>query len=174
PWRIRAARSGQRNWPQMQPKGSRMILRSAWTVRATLLLASGSIGTLAAASAGAHDVWLTADKSGDQLSAQINNGDADKRDIPDRNRVVTLDLIDSGGTLDLRRPLKPGQRLGQPVLETKPFPISAGSVLAISYDNGFWINAAANKTEINTTKLMVADGTSAHWTVKYGKLLLGP
>src|SRR5437879_13594617 len=104
----------------MQPKGSRMILRSAWTVRATLLLACGAIGTLAAASAGAHDVWLTADKSGDQLSAQINNGDTDKRDIPDRNRVVTLDLIDSGGTLDLRGPLAPGQRPGQPGRATHP------------------------------------------------------
>src|SRR5437879_12184704 len=109
----------------MQPKGSRMILRSAWTVRATLLLASGSIGTLAAASAGAHDVWLTADKSGDQLSAQINNGDADKRDIRARHRVVTLALIDSGGTLALPGPPKPRRRRGRPGLRPEAIPISA-------------------------------------------------
>jgi uncharacterized GH25 family protein len=151
-----------------------MTLSRIATLRMTSSLALATIGVLAGVSAMAHDVWLTVDKKGGQLTAQINNGDTDKRDIPDRNRVVSLDLVGPSGLDELRRPLTPGTRFGQPVLETKPFASAENGVIAIAYDNGFWINAPKTNAEINTTKLMLDHGSSAHWTVKYGKLLLGP
>lgn len=129
---------------------------------------------LAASPAIAHDVWLTVDQHAGQMNAQINNGDTDRREIPDRNRVVTLDLMTGARDVDLRKPLVIGQRYGQPVLETGPFIASQGGLLSITYDNGFWIDSPKDKSEINSTRWMVPGGTSQHWTVKYGKLLLGP
>lgn len=137
-------------------------------------MVSGAIAILTASSAAAHDIWLTVDKKGEQFSAQLHNGDTDKRDMSDRNRIVTLELVTPAGTVDLRRPLTPGQVSGQPMLETKPFSVPEQSLLAVSYDNGFWINHPQTNAEINTTKLTIAGGASPHWTVKYGKALLGP
>lgn len=129
---------------------------------------------LAASPALAHDVWLTVDKSAGGLNAQINNGDTDRRELPDRLRVVTLDLVTGSQDSDLRKPLAIGQRFGQPVLETKAFTASGAALLSIAYDNGYWIDSPKDKSEINSTRWMVPGGTSQHWTVKYGKLLLGP
>lgn len=128
---------------------------------------------LAGSPAIAHDIWLTVDKKSGQLNAQINNGDTDRREMPDRNRVVTLNLVSGTQDVALRKPLTMGQRYGQPVLETKSFTASAGALLSITYDNGFWIDSPKDKSEINSTRWMVPGGTSQHWTVKYGKLLLG-
>jgi uncharacterized GH25 family protein len=129
---------------------------------------------LTASSAIAHDVWLTVDRNAGGLNAQINNGDTDRRELPDRNRVVALDLVTGAQDVDLRKPLTMGQRYGQPVLETTSFTASGGALLSITYDNGYWIDSPKDKSEINSTRLMVPGGTSQHWTVKYGKLLLGP
>src|SRR5690348_12124673 len=104
-------------------EGDAMISKSAQ-------LMSVAAFVLAASPAISHDIWLTVDKDADGLNAQINNGDTDRREIPDRERVVTLDLVTGSHDLDLRKPLTPGQRFGQPVLETKPFTASAGSLLS--------------------------------------------
>jgi nickel transport protein len=59
------------------------------------------------------------------------------------------------------------------VLSTRPFSAPAGAVVAVSYDNGFWIKLPGDKLETNASKIMAPKGTAAHMTVKYGKLLLG-
>ncbi len=88
---------------------------------------------------------------------------------------MSLELIDADGHRhDLRHPLREGSRLGHPVLQTQPFAASSGSVLAVSYDNGFWLKIPGDAKETNTATLMVPRGTASHWTVKYSKALLGP
>ena len=150
-----------------------MIFKPTESVLAAkLILAAVSI--LAASGALAHDVWLTVDRDGSELRAQVNNGDTEQREMPERDRVVTLDLLTATQTVDLRKPLASGQRYGAPVLETKRFPTRAGLILSITYDNGFWVKSPKDKSDINSTRLLVRGGTSEHWTVKYGKMLLGP
>ncbi len=122
----------------------------------------------------AHDIWLTADKIGDQYTAQVDFGELEARENADFGKIVSLDLVTPGGSTDLRHPLTAGELNGKPVLTTRPFSAPVGSVLAVSYDNGFWMQLGKDKNETNTSKLMVPDGASPHWTVKFSKLLLGP
>lgn len=139
---------------------------------AKLILAAASI--LVPSGALAHDVWLTVGRYGTELRAQVNNGDTEEREMPDRDRVVTLDLVTATQRVDLRKPLASSQRHGAPVLETKRFPARSGLMLSITYDSGFWLKSPTDKSDINSTRLLVPGGTSEHWTVKYGKMLLGP
>lgn len=140
----------------------------------TRLLGAGLILMLGCCTAFAHDLWLTSDGTGDHVRAQINFGDTDDRQMPDMDKVVSFDLVSAGGRKDLRKALKEIQRLGKPVLETQDFSSAAGGVLSATYDNGFWLKAPNDANETNTSTLLVPNGTARHWTVKYGKVLLGP
>ena len=138
---------------------------------------AGCVGLVALLSrpAHAHDIWATVDRApdGTQMIADIGFGDRDDRAMPDPVRIVELDVIGPSGTTDLRRPLKATARQGQPVLETRAFPISPGSIIAIIYDNGFWAKKPGDKNPTNTSPLLAPDGTDLHWTVKYSKMLYG-
>lgn len=57
---------------------------------------------------------------------------------------------------------------------TSPFSAPSDSVVAASYDNGFWVTAPGDRLERNASALLIPNGTGKHWTVKYAKLLLGP
>ncbi|MCA1652801.1 MAG: DUF4198 domain-containing protein [Sphingomicrobium sp.] len=129
--------------------------------------------TFGASSAAAHDIWLTAGKINSNYVAQVHFGDLTGREIADPRKIVSLEVVTPTGSTDLRDPLIASELKRKPVLKTRPFSAPAGSVLAVSYDNGFWMQLGKDKHEINTSKLMVPDGTSPHWTVKYSKLLLG-
>lgn len=124
--------------------------------------------------ASAHDIWVTTDKKADQRVAQINFGDIDKREQAELKKIVSLDLVTPSGVTDLRKPLTPGERLGQPVLATKEFAAPAGAIITVSYDNGFWLTRPNDQKETNTSPLMEPKGLDPHWTVKYGKYLVGP
>lgn len=140
--------------------------------RYVILVATWFTSPLAATPASAHDVWLTVDKAGTIYTAQVDFGERDAREMPDYRKIVALDLVTTTGFTDLRHPLNPNVRMGKPVLQTRGFTPPQGSVLAISYDNGFWITRRGDAADTNTVKLMVK-GSSPHWTVKYGKLLIG-
>lgn len=143
-------------------------------MRAGLLAAAGAVTLTGASPAFGHDIWLTADKVRGRYTAQVDFADLADRELADFRKIVSLDLVTPTGSMDLRHPLTAGQLMGKPVLKTRSFIAPAGSVLAVSYDNGFWMKLSDDPNETNTSKLMVAGGTSPHWTVKYGKLLLGP
>jgi uncharacterized GH25 family protein len=129
---------------------------------------------MVAAPAFAHDIWTTVDKKpGGKVVADVGYGDRDDRALPDLEKMVVMDAITPSGVIHLRRPLKATTRLGHPVIETPPFSIQPGSVIAISYDNGFWERMPGDKGQTNTTELMVPGGTDPHWTVKYSKMLYG-
>lgn len=94
--------------------------------------------------------------------------------MPDVERMVSLEIVTPRDRSDLRTGLSASTRFGQPVLATRPFRAPAGSVLAVSYDSGFWVRIPGDSRDTNTSTLMVPNGTEGHWTVKYGKTLLGP
>lgn len=136
-----------------------------------------AIALLAAAPLGfAEDIWLTVDKHGDNLSAAVNYGDTVDRAMPDSWKIVTLRLIGPSGSTNLLRPLKANARFGKPVLETKAFSAPRGSLLTVTYDNGFWIVNPddKDKKEINSNKLLVSSDKGSWWVPKFGKTLLGP
>src|SRR5262249_17080384 len=129
---------------------------------------------MAVSAAFAHDIWLTTDKHGDSFTASVAYGDTDAREMPDLRKIGTLGVISPGREVNLRRPLAARQRLGKPVFESQAFTTPAGSLLAITYDNGFWAANADDKIESNSTKLLVPVNKGSWWVPKFGKALLGP
>lgn len=122
----------------------------------------------------AHDVWVTTDKRPAGAVAVINYGDTDKRELVDRSRIVDFDLITTAGATDLRKTLSPATAHSFPVLETGVLPASTGGIISVSYDNGFWVTRPGDQKETNTSPLMEPKAIEPHWTVKYGKHLIGP
>lgn len=122
----------------------------------------------------AHDIWLTVNKQGDNATVDVNYGDVDKREMPDLRKIVSLELVGPEQTLNLRRPLEPNNASGKPALHTKSFAVPAGALLAVTYDNGFWIVNPDDKIESNSTKLLVASDKGSWWVPKFGKALLSP
>lgn len=155
-------------------QGKQMMNRNFKPTTSSVGLALTCVAFLAAPAAFAHDIWVTTDKHADQYKAQINFGDVDKRELVDLKKIVTLDLVTASGSTDLRRPMTEGQRLGAPIMETAPFKAAPDAVIAVSYDNGFWLTRPNDQKETNTSPLMEPKGLDPHWTVKYGKTLLGP
>jgi nickel transport protein len=141
----------------------------------------GSLGIFAAGMialavpASAHDIWMTADKvSGSTVVADIGFGDRDNRMVADPARIITLDVIAPSGVTHLpTRKLKVAQRMGQPTVETEPFDLEKGSVVAMTYDNGYWMSIPGRTGSFNTTTLFAGAGTDRHWTIKYSKMLYG-
>lgn len=121
-----------------------------------------------------HDIWVTAEKKGDQRIAIVHFGDPDKRELAELKKIVTIDLVTAGKATDLRKALAVADRKGAPVYETAAFTATAGGVVTVSYDNGFWLTRPNDQKETNTSLLMEPKGLDPHWTVKYGKMLLGP
>lgn len=126
------------------------------------------------APANAHNIWLTTSGAGADRTAQVVYGDVIGPELADKNRVVAITLVSDAAPRDLRAGIVKGTDHGHPVLATKPFDAPANAVLAVSYDNGFWSKLPGETRETNTSSLMVPGVKEAHWTVKFGKRLLGP
>jgi uncharacterized GH25 family protein len=137
-------------------------------------LAAGAAVLLSGAPSQAHDIWLTARPASGGLVAEVDFGDLAARELADPKRIVALELVSSGGRSDLRHPLTAGTANGHPAWISAPFEAPRSGVLAVAYDNGFWLQLPGDKGETNASKLMAPNGTAAHMTVKYGKMLLGP
>jgi nickel transport protein len=142
----------------------------SWIYGACILACTGT------GPASAHDIWTTVDKvSGDTVIADIGFGDRDNRMVADPARIITMDIVGPSGVTHLpRRNLKVAARMGQPTLETRLFTLEKGAIVAMSYDNGYWLNIPGENGATNTTTLFAPNGTDRHWTVKYSKMLYGP
>jgi uncharacterized GH25 family protein len=135
-------------------------------------LAIGGLANTGAAQA--HNVWMTTTTSGGQTTAQVLYGDVIGPELADLKKIVSLDLVSPTGKVDLRAGLAKASARGFPILKTGAFRAAKGGVLAVAYDNGFWVRLPGDKLETNTSPLMAPGAAEPHWTVKYGKMLLGP
>jgi nickel transport protein len=123
--------------------------------------------------ASAHDIWLTEHKDGAQSVVDIAYGDLDGRELADPDRVVVLQLLSDNAPIDVRGDLPAGELNAHPVRVSKAITTQSGSIVSITYDNGFWLTIPGDSSETNTNKVIAPTGTGTHGTVKYGKLLLG-
>ncbi|MBA3895865.1 MAG: DUF4198 domain-containing protein [Sphingomonadaceae bacterium] len=145
--------------------------------RRRLLLACG-LATCAASlplsPLDAHDIWIVSNAPGTETSAEIVFGDLIGPSLADVKRIVSFDLVTTAGRTDLRPLLAEAKSNGHPVLKTKPFAAVPGALVAVTYDNGFWVRLPQDKLETNTNPLLAPNAEDPHWTVKWGKELLGP
>jgi uncharacterized GH25 family protein len=139
----------------------------------TRIFAAASLMLGIATAAQAHDIWMVTSSAGQQQSAEIVFGDLTGPTLADGKKVVSFDLVTPSGKTDLRASLKEATANGHPVLKTQGFDAASGSVIAVTYDNGFWTRQPQDKLETNASELLIPNGVSPHWTVKWGKTLVG-
>lgn len=132
------------------------------------------IGLSAQTGVSAHDIWIVTTPAGSGGEAAIAYGDTDARVLPEKSKIVSYRIIGAeGASTDLRPSLKAGEVAAQPVFKAKDTRLQSGAIVALTYDNGFWIKQAGDVGSTNTSRLMAPDGTSTHWTVKFAKALFG-
>lgn len=121
----------------------------------------------------AHDVWVVTRQQGAETVAMIRYADPGKLELADRGKIVNLEVISAAGRINLKRPLT-ATTSGPPALESKPFIAPAGSILSVTYDNGFYVVSPDDGVETNTNKMLVPNPKESWWVPKFGKTLLGP
>lgn len=127
----------------------------------------------APAAALAHDVWVIPQKRDGATVAQVLFGDPSHLELADFHKLVSLELITPTGKVNLKRPLSQTLPGRNPALETKAFTPPAGSILAVTLDNGFYAVDPADGVESNTSKLLIPNAKESWWVPKFGKTLLG-
>ena len=122
----------------------------------------------------AHDLWLTTDDSGTQLTAALNFGESNRRDPLTVQRIFNVDVIDDKGITSLRGGTFTEHPVGDgPVLVTGSFPKpGTAALLAASYDSGYWVTTAQGMR--NVSKRLYPQASASRWAVKFAKTLLGP
>jgi uncharacterized GH25 family protein len=126
-----------------------------------------------AASASAHDVWLTIAGEAASRRAIVNYGHPDDRPPAFAAKVVDLVAINSRGSVSLLKGIAQTTNKGIAVAQTKPFADDGRTLLAVRYDNGFWIKTADGPYR-NATRRLVPDAADSIWSVKFAKALTGP
>lgn len=122
----------------------------------------------------AHDLWLTTDEHGEQLTATVNFGETNRRDLATVQRIFNVDVIDGKNVTSLRNGTFTEQQVSNgPVLMTQPFAKPGdGALLAASYDSGYWVTTPQGMR--NVSKRLYPEASASRWAVKFAKTLLGP
>jgi nickel transport protein len=99
---------------------------------------------LAAASADAHDVWITTVPEGaGAVRAVVNYGHPDDRPAPNADKLFEFGpATGHQGWQTLLPGVKSAVHEGIPVLVTEPFALTGDAglwLLAARYDNGYWV-----------------------------------
>ena len=123
-------------------------------------------------SAGAHDIWITLTGPSDARRAVVNYGHPFDRPPTVADKIIDIFAINANGQQSLIKGLTT-EREGQWfVVETKPFRDDGHTLLAVRYDNGYWIKTADGYR--NATNREVPCALDSLWSVKFGKALTGP
>jgi uncharacterized GH25 family protein len=125
-----------------------------------LLVTSALITGLWASSACAHDVWLEKDGGGYRL-VYGHPGALENYDPAKVKDIRALDA--SGRQVELPRQVREGQLVVQPRRDT--------ALLAVSFDNGYWVETADGKF-LNQSKRGIANYKSSSHSTKSNKLIL--
>lgn len=138
--------------------------------RATASLALGIL--LGIGTACAHDIWITTTGPADARRAVINYGHPYDRPPTVADKVIDIFAITKDGQQSLIKGLTTTRDGEWFVVETEPFADNGHTLLAVRYDNGYWIKTADGYR--NATNREVPDALETLWSVKFGKALTGP
>jgi nickel transport protein len=139
-----------------------------------LVIALASLGFASSAQhALAHDVWLTLNGDAGARRVVINYGHPDDRPPALADKVVDLFEIKSDEVTSLLSGLTATVIAGTFVVETRPFADDGHLLLAIRYDNGYWVKTKDGLYR-NATKRLVPDAAESLWSSKFAKTVTGP
>lgn len=119
---------------------------------------------LLGAPAAAHELWLTPGGTG---GVHVHFGHPDEPSPPSAEKLVTLSAIGVGAKTELTA----APVAGAPVLRAA-LP-EGGSLVAASYDNGYWVRLADGRYR-NASKRLLPQGEKSQWSIKFAKATIGP
>ncbi len=140
--------------------------------RVTACLLAVVVSAAGFGAASAHDIWITTTGPADARRAVVNYGHPFDRPPTVADKIIDIFAITANGQQSLIKGLtteRDGQWL---VAETTPFQDDGRTLLAVRYDNGYWIKDADGYR--NATNREVPDALESLWSVKFGKALTGP
>ena len=155
--------SGPRVVHQMKSRAIRIVLRALVVTAATFSFEAAS----------AHDVWLTLAGDAAARRAIINYGHPDDRPPAIADKVLDLFEIKSGDRASPLAGLEGVQRDGVLVVQSEPFADDGHILLAVRYDNGYWIKTVGGLYR-NATRRLAPDAVDSVWSSKFAKALTGP
>jgi uncharacterized GH25 family protein len=146
----------------------------SWVIQQPLLVALAGV-FLAAASAGAHDVWITMIPEGSgAVRVIVNYGHPDDRPAPNADKLFEFGIATGNqGWRTLLPGVKSAVQDGIPVLVTEPLALAGNAsiwLLQARYDNGYWVKTPQGYR--NTSKRQVPDAERSLSSMKFAKALL--
>jgi nickel transport protein len=122
--------------------------------------------------ASAHDIWITLAGPADARRAIVNYGHPYDRPPTVADKIIDIFAITKSGQESLIKGLTTTRDSDLFVVETKPFHDDGHTLIAVRYDNGYWIKTADGYR--NATNREIPDALEGLWSVKFGKALTGP
>ncbi len=122
--------------------------------------------------AAAHDVWLTIGRAEDGCHAIVNYGHPHDRPPALGDKIVDFVALTGEERVDLMGGLTHKQTPAAIVVESRSFNDRGHSLVAVSYDNGYWAKTASGSYR-NATIRSVPDAQDSLWSVKFAKAITG-
>ncbi len=122
--------------------------------------------------AAAHDAWITFGRVEDGCHAIVNYGHPHDRPPALADKIVDFAALTGEERMDLMGGLTHKQTAAAIVVESRGFNDRGRSLVAVSYDNGYWVKAA-NGSYRNATVRSVPDAQDSLWSVKFAKAITG-
>jgi nickel transport protein len=128
---------------------------------------------LTAGAAQAHDVWITTTGPDEARRAVVNYGHPQSRPPAVADKIANFVAITASGRTSLLGGLSSGQSDGAAVVVSAPFDDTAHAILAVRYDNGYWVEMADNVFH-NVSRRFLPGAVDSMWSMKFAKTVTGP
>lgn len=140
-----------------------------------VILSAVTIATAAGTApvASAHDVWLTTAGPASARRVLVNYGHPGDRPPAVADKVLDLVAITGEGRVSLLAGLAPGYAEGALIARSRPIADNGRMLLAVRYDNGYWVKIADNVYR-NVSKRMAPEAIDSLWSAKFAKAATGP
>jgi len=119
----------------------------------------------------AHDIWITTNGPPNARRAVVNYGHPHDRPPAVADKIIDIFAITADRKESLLKGLSTARDGGWLVVESRPFRDDGRALLAVRYDNGYWVKTAEGYR--NATKREVPDALASLWSVKFAKALTG-
>jgi nickel transport protein len=142
------------------------------TFRLCLLLVAFAAITIGPDVASAHDIWITTIGTAAARRAVVNYGHPYDRPPTVAGKIIDFVAIAAESKTSLLDGISATQADGASVIVSQPFADNGRTLLAVRYDNGYWVKIT-DKLFRNASKRFVPDAMDSLWSAKFAKALTG-
>lgn len=126
----------------------------------------------AVGAAQAHDIWITVDGPSGERRAIVNYGHPHDRPPTVADKIVEFTAFTGKERVSLAVGLSHTQLGSAIVVASKPFDDAGHALVAVTYDNGYWVKTTRGSF-YNATRRIVPDAVDSIWSGKFAKAVTG-